>query len=71
MIDNDVPEGSTLLLNPLMVTPESGKSFPVDVSFSDSVDVLKTKILEYQSAQGIGSVPTPMTLCRRKKKMIT
>jgi len=50
LLDYDVSDGTTLLLNPIMVHPESGRPFAVDVSFQDPVQVLKDKVRQYETA---------------------
>jgi hypothetical protein len=44
MIDNDITEGATLLVNPVMIQPPSGKPFPVNVSFQGTLDDVKAEI---------------------------
>ena len=47
MIDNDIPEGSTLLVNPIVLHPEGGDAFAVDISVNDSVQLLKERAQEH------------------------
>lgn len=49
LLDFDITDGGTLLVNPIMVHPESGRAFPVDVTFNDSVGVLEEKVREYET----------------------